>query len=102
MRSHTTRMMVSRTQERNITEKLSTNHETQCTLLPKPITLMVSFSLKNKFTQISIASDSAGVSYRISFSWTIDLIIIEAEYTQARVMNMGKVRAMAMINLSSM
>ena len=42
------------------------------------------------------------VLHLISFSWTIDLIIMDAEYTQARVMNMGKVLAMAMMNLSSM
>ena len=45
---HTTRMMVSRTQEMNITEKLSTNQDSQWTLFPNPITLIVSFSLKRQ------------------------------------------------------
>ena len=98
---HTTRIMVSRTQEMNITEKLSMNQDNQWTLLPRPITLIVSFRLKTKQEPIINNSDSLA-SYRISFSWTIDLIIMAAEYTQARVMNMGKVLAMAMMNLSSM
>ena len=46
---HTTRIMVSRTQEINITEKLSMNQDNQWTLLPRPITLIVSFRLKTKY-----------------------------------------------------
>ena len=56
----TTRMIVRRTQEVNMMAKLSRNQEIQWTLLPSPITLIVSFS-------------------RISFSCTIDLMIMEAE-----------------------
>ena len=41
-------MMVSRTQEMNMTEKLSTNQDTQWTLLPRPITRIVSFRLNTK------------------------------------------------------
>ena len=94
--------MVSRTQEMNITEKLSMNQDNQWTLLPRPITLIVSFRLKTKYKNPYYNNSDSLASYRISFSWTIDLIIMAAEYTQARVMNMGKVLAMAMMNLSSM
>ena len=38
--------------------------------------------------------------YLSSFSWTIDLTIIDAGYTQARVMNSGNVRAMVITNLN--
>ena len=41
----TTRMRVRRTQDTNITEKLSINQEIQWTALPRPITLIVSFNL---------------------------------------------------------
>ena len=76
---HTTRMMVSRTHEMNITEKLSTNQDNQWTLFPRPITRIVSFSLEYQIINLTQKQHSLLTSYRISFSWTIDLIIMAAE-----------------------
>ena len=75
----TLRMMVSKKTEMSMKKKLSMNQAIQWTPLPRPITFIVSFS-------------------RCSFSYTMDLMIMEQAYTHDKVMNSGNVREMAMMN----
>ena len=72
-------MMVRRTQDTNITEKLSMNQDIQWTAFPSPITRMVSFNLRNQFIDDQPEAWLRHESYLISFSWTMLLIIMEAE-----------------------
>ena len=69
-------MRVSRMHDSSITEKLSINQEIQWTALPSPITLMVSFSLETVNVTLCCIIYATDL---ISFSWTMLLMMVEAE-----------------------